>query len=144
MVAFQGYGGGGEKKRHSSVNQKKSFFLRSPTRCQFHQHFKSNFCNFCADMLAPQNSTNLKCKLKKAVCKTVAWKSCAQNVGEINSIPKFKRRSNAQKTSTHQKIKKHQRIFSPQEEVWVVESKSAFFRLSLLSLTIKWTNNNGK
>ncbi len=39
-------------------------------RCQFHQHFKSSVC---ANILAPK-STNLKCKYKKAVCKTFEQK----------------------------------------------------------------------
>jgi hypothetical protein len=33
-----------------------------------------------------QKSENVKCKYKKAAVKTLAQKSCAQNVGEIDSL----------------------------------------------------------
>ncbi len=45
-------------------------------KCQFHQHFNSSFC--------AQESTNLKCKHKKATLKTFIRKSRVRNVNEID------------------------------------------------------------
>ncbi len=43
-----------------------------------------------APIFLERKSTNLKCKYKVAVHKTCAWKSCAQNVGDMDSRKKQK------------------------------------------------------
>ncbi len=66
---------------HAKRKLRRTRDAANDARCQFQQHFKSSFC---ADNFAPK-STNLKCNYKKAAHKTFAQKSCAQNVGEIDS-----------------------------------------------------------